>query len=487
MRSGITIVGLGPGSSQYWTQAATTLLTQANEVYVRTARHPSVGDIPSKTHDFDDLFLPSSNFDQVADQLMRLAQRDTGVIYAVPGHPGIGESTGPRLLAVAKDHHIPVTIIPGLSYLEPTLATLNLDMSPGLQIVDAFEIARFHHPPLEPDRPAIITNLYHQDIAARMKHTLLNAYEESFMVTLVQAPGSEVERSWSCPLASLDRQPNLDEPTMLYLPADNSGSSFSSFQETIAHLRAPEGCPWDREQTHRSLRPFLLEETYEVLEALDANDPVALAEELGDLLLQIVLHTQIATEYGEFKMAEVISHINQKLWRRHPHVFGDVVVNGVEEVKTNWEAIKKAEKERNKRSSATGPRDQPTSALDGVPKTLPALAQALAVSQKAVGVGFEWPNVEGILDQIIEEAREITEATNPAHRETEIGDLLFSVVNLARWHNIDPESALRATNDRFTRRFKRLETLAIAQGQELSNLSLAEMETLWDRAKSFED
>jgi tetrapyrrole methylase family protein/MazG family protein len=225
------------------------------------------------------------------------------------------------------------------------------------------------------------------------------------------------------------------------------------------------------------LRPFLIEETYEVLEALDSEDPAALAEELGDLLLQVVLHTQIAIDTGEFKMGEVIDHINRKLRRRHPHVFGEVVVNGVSEVTTNWEAIKQAEK------AAKGQSRERPSTLDGIPATLPAMAQALAVSNRAVRVGFEWPDIEGILDKIIEEAQEISEAADPRQLEAEIGDLLFSVVNLARWQQVDPESALRATNARFSRRFRHMEQAAALQGRRLSDLTLDEMEDLWTTAK----
>jgi tetrapyrrole methylase family protein/MazG family protein len=369
-------------------------------------------------------------------------------------------------------------MLPGLSYLEPTLTALKLDTIDNLQIAYAITVAQHYHPPLETGRPALVTHLQGQALAMQVKRTLLNAYPDEFGVTLVRAAGTETERVWSCALVELDQQDGLAEPATLYLPAETAGSSFASFQNTIAHLRSPEGCPWDREQTHQSLRPYLLEETYEVLEALDANDPAALAEELGDLLLQIVLHTQIATESGEFKMEDVIGHINRKLWRRHPHVFGEVVVNGVDEVTANWEAIKQAEKANKNNTGPNSLADQLPSALDGVPKGLPALAAALVVSKKAVRVGFEWPNIEGVLDKLVEEAREITEATEQEHLETEIGDLLFSAVNLARWRNIDAESALRTTNARFTRRFKMLENLAAAQGKSIAEMSIEEMDLL---------
>jgi tetrapyrrole methylase family protein/MazG family protein len=201
---------------------------------------------------------------------------------------------------------------------------------------------------------------------------------------------------------------------------------------------------------------------------------------MGDLLLQIVLHTQIAIDTGEFNMGYVIDHINRKLLRRHPHVFGNVVVNGVEDVASNWEIIKKAEK------SANGQTNQTPSALDGIPPALPALTQALTISKRAVKTGFEWPNIEGVLDQLIEEAHEITQAQSPAHLESEIGDLLFSAVNLARWRNVDPESALRSTNTRFKQRFQKMEQLAATQGKNLPELSTDELEILWNEAKQDE-
>jgi tetrapyrrole methylase family protein/MazG family protein len=322
----------------------------------------------------------------------------------------------------------------------------------------------------------LIAYVQSQKIASQVKRALLNAYPDDFTVTLIQAAGTKNERVWSCRLAELETQLQLDAWTILYLPADSRHSSFSAFQETIAHLRAPNGCPWDRVQTHQTLRPYLLEEAYEVLETLDANDPAALAEELGDLLLQIVLHTQIAIDQGEFKMGTVLDHINRKMLRRHPHVFGNVVIERLEDLAANWAAIKKDEKVQKGAPL-------PASALDGVPASLPALAQALAISKKAVRAGFEWPNLAGVLASVVEEAGEIAEAVDPVQVEAEVGDLLFSLVNLARWQKVDAESALRAANARFSRRFKQMERLAAEQGKNLVELSSAESEALWDETK----
>lgn len=484
MPAGITIIGLGPGNSQQWTQAAHAHLTAAAEVYVRTSHHPSVGDIAATTHAFDHLYRPGADSNQahqaVATAVVQLGQRPDGAIYAVPGHPLVDDPTTPLIQAEAERHRLPVTILPGLSLREAILTALAITPSGTIQFATADNFTRLHHPPLSPDQPALISGLTQPSLARQVQQVLLNAHAGSFEVTLLAGFGTPHQRHWVGPLAQLDPQ-NLDELTALYLPADPANCSLPTFQETIAHLRAPEGCPWDREQTHQSLRPFLLEETYEVLEALDAANPDALAEELGDLLLQVVLHTQVATGAEDFRMGEVIGHINRKLIRRHPHVFGTVTVNGVADVTNNWEAIKKAEK------AAKGQTEKTPSALDGIPPALPALAQALAISKRAVRVGFEWPNIEGVLDKLIEEAHEITQAADPAHLEAEIGDLLFSVVNLARWHKIDPESALRATNARFSRRFKRLETLAVAQGKILSQMTIEELDTLWDQAKRIEE
>ncbi len=473
----ITIVGLGPGDAAQRTLAAQQTISGAAELYLRSRHLPGLSDITATTHSFDNWLAQPDAARRIAAEIVRLGQRPQGVIYAVPGHPGLAEATTPHILALAEAAGVPVEIIPGLSGIELTLAALGLPATPHLQLLDSVELLGLHHPPLEPDRPALLCHLRGAEMARQVQYCLQNAYPASHRARLVRLDAPTPVVLPDCPLAQLADHIPADVPLALYLPADTR-HNFAALQETIAHLRAPDGCPWDREQTHRSLRPYLLEETYEVLEALDAGDAAALAEELGDLLLQIVLHTQIAIEAGEFQMGDVIDHINRKLLRRHPHVFADVVVNSVDDVTTNWEAIKKAEK------AANGQKPQTVSALDGVPAALPALAQALTISKKAVKVGFEWPNIEGVVEKVIEEAHEIVAATDPVHLESEIGDLLFSVVNLARWRGIDPEAALRSTNARFTGRFKGIEALAAAQGRALRDMSIEEMDELWEQVKA---
>jgi tetrapyrrole methylase family protein/MazG family protein len=246
---------------------------------------------------------------------------------------------------------------------------------------------------------------------------------------------------------------------------------FATLVEIIARLRGPDGCPWDKEQTHASLRANLLSECYEVLEALDKGDPAQLGEELGDLLLQIVLHAQIAKDGGEFEIGDVIESITAKIVRRHPHIFGTAKVKDAREVMHNWEALKKEE------------RNEGTSMLEGVPKDMPALAYALEISRRAVRVGFEWESIEGVIDKLAEEVREIKDARGREEKEREYGDLLFTMVNAARWEGIDAEAALRGANRRFFKRFARMEELCRQRGLDFSKLSFKEKDELWEEAK----
>jgi len=477
----ITIVGLGPGNAQQITREAWSVLVMADEVYLRTEHHPTVKGLPDhlSLHSFDHVYDQAQSFDEVyhniAEQVIRLGQRPQGVVYAVPGHPLVGESTVTQILKLAEQTGLAVRIINGVSFITPILVSLGMDALNGLQMADAVDIAAQYHPPLNPDVPAIIGQLYDRQVASEVKLTLMNQYPDDHPVKLMHAVGTDQERVETLPLYELDRRDDVSHLTALYVPPLAQPGAFETFQDTIAHLRAPDGCPWDREQTHQSLRRNLLEEAYEVLAALDAEDANALREELGDLLLQIVLHSQIAVEEGEFSMSDVIASIDAKIKRRHPHVFGDVQVSGVGDVVANWETIKKGERTENGNGHK--------SALDGVPRDLPALAQAEAYSDRASRVGFDWTSVDGILDKVAEEVSEIRAANSPEERAEEFGDLLFALVNAARWMKIDPEAALRAANEKFVARFRDLEAQARAQSRDLREMSLADLDGLWQRAK----
>lgn len=479
---GIIILGLGPGDPELLTRRAWRILSEAEEVYLRTARHPNVAELPIRTlHSFDAWYDAAEDFDtlyqRIAEKILQLGERPQGVVYAVPGHPLVGEQTVTLIMQLARARNVPVEVVDGLSFIEPLLSALSVDALDGIQIHDAENIAHMHHPPLNPDVPALLAQLYSSAIASDVKLTLANQYPETHEVILVHSAGTASQRLERVPLYALDRQA-VDHLTSLFVPPIQPKGSFEYFQEIMAHLRSPEGCPWDRKQTHESLRPYLLEETYEVLEALDSGDLELLKRELGDLLLQIVFHAQIAVESGEFSMADVIAHVCQKLIRRHPHVWGDVEADDPEQVHANWDQIKRQER------AAEGRAESPPSALDGVPKALPALAAAAAIHARAARVGFEWERLEDVIAKVREELDELLEATEADSRREEFGDLLSSLVNLARWYEVDPEAALRENTLKFVRRFQYIERQAAQQGKALQNMTLAEMDALWNAAKA---
>ncbi len=481
--AGITLLGLGPGEPNQLTREALDVLSGAKEVWVRTRQHPTVASLPAglELYSFDELYDDGQTFEEVYDaiakRVLELGKRAEGVIYAVPGDPFVAEATGLEIAARAREAGIPVRVVHGLSFLEPTFSALGIDPYPRLVLFDALTLGGAHVPVFPPDEPVLIAQIYSRIVAAEVKSTLNAVYPDHHPVRLVHAAGTSNQHVEDLPLFEIDRSEHIGLLTSLYVPSLADGSSFESFQEIIAHLRAPDGCPWDREQTHASLRSHLLQESYEVVAAMDVGDVAGMREEFGDLLLQIVLNAQIASEEGEFTANDVIKGIYDKIIRRHPHVFGDTKVAGVQGVLTNWEKLK--EKERKQA-------DQQKGLLDGVAAVLPALSQAQEYQDRAARVGFDWPEIEGVLDKIGEEIREVKEASNATELENELGDLLFALVNLSRWKKIDAESALRRTNQRFKRRFAFIESGARAEGKNLSDLSLAQMDALWEKAKTGE-
>ncbi|MBI5368537.1 MAG: nucleoside triphosphate pyrophosphohydrolase [Planctomycetes bacterium] len=262
-------------------------------------------------------------------------------------------------------------------------------------------------------------------------------------------------------------------------PPPAGADAFARLVEVMRRLRAPDGCPWDRQQTHDSLKRYLLEETYEVLEALDEGNPELLREELGDLLFQVVFLSRLSEERGEFTVHDAAAGIAEKLIRRHPWVFGDTRVGNAEEAKATWETLKAKERQGKKKDSV----------LDGIPKELPALAKALRLSQKAAKVGFDWPNLDAVLEKLDEEMQEFEEAARSGDREharEELGDLFFVMANIARKLELDPEDALRLTNETFIRRFKHVERRLREGGKGPEDAGLEEMERLWEEAKERE-
>lgn len=477
----ITIVGLGAGGRSALSLQAWEVLRSGQPVWLRTAVHPTVSALQEEGiafDSFDSLYEQAESFDalyeQIAERLLEIA-RERDIVYAVPGHPLVGEESVRLLLGKAREREVPVRIVGSASFLEPTLEALGLCVTDGLQIIDALSASRF---PPDQSLHVLYYQVYDSFVASDLKLLLMRYYPEEHPVRVVRAAGVPDEQKVSDVLLyQLDRVP-VDHLTSVYvppLPADGR-RDFAGLVHIIARLRAPGGCPWDREQTHETLRTYLLEETYEVLDAINTRDDVKLCEELGDVLLQVVLHAQLASEQNRFDIQDVIWQECEKLVRRHPHVFDDLEVADSAEVLRNWERIKAEENNHISKQSV----------MDGVVPSLPALAFALEVSKRAVKVGFEWPDLQGVLDKFREEQEELAEAIAQGDRhriEAEIGDLLFTLVNIARHLNVDAEQALHAMVRRFIVRFRQMEAMAQAEDKPLDQLTLEEWDALWERAK----
>ena len=505
MLTSITIVGLGPGQWSDLTLQAHTVLTEAaadnKTVYFRTIIHPTVEPLKAEIPDlliesFDHLYDESSNWDmlyqQIAEEICMLAEQQP-VIFAVPGHPLIGEASVQRVLALARARGLSTNIVAGLSFFEPVCTALELDpLETGTQIVDATTLAALTRDEIAgkiiPTLPLLVAQVYNRRIASAVKLALSELYPDEWRVKLVTAAltstGNTEDRHEAVieiPLYELDRNSLANHLSTLYVPSLDELTAVR-LPETLRYVtmrlrREPDGCPWDREQTHQSLIRYVIEETYEVVEALEENDLEKLADELGDLLLQVYLHAEIARQEGDFAIGDVFEHVNAKLIRRHPHVFGEVKVSGAGQVIQNWDAIKKQER------IAAGKDVQSESVLDGVPLAAPALIVAQEYQKRVARTGFEFENLQDVLAKVQEELQELQEATTSEHQHEEMGDVLYMVAKVARWLNIDAEEALRHANRKFRKRFQAMEKIIREEGRTFASYSLVEWLELWERVK----
>jgi tetrapyrrole methylase family protein/MazG family protein len=478
----LTLIGLGPADAGGLSVAAREALRAAPRLFVRTARHPAADGLRAEGVPFeslDALYEAAETFDAVYDSICERvieAARGGDVAFAVPGHPLVAEESVRRVMARAHEEGIPVRVVGSASFLEPALAALGLSLDEGLLLLDALSLDRI---PPRPDVGLLLYQVYDRDTASAAKLALMNEYPDEWEVKVVRQAGVPGRESVeTLPLHRLDRV-KADHLTAVYvppLPPEKRRKTFADLVWVMSRLRGPGGCPWDREQDHVTLKKYMVEECYEAIDAIDAGDMGALCEELGDVLLQVVFHAQLEAEAGVFTIDDVIARIVEKLLRRHPHVFGDLDVADADEVLRNWEKIKKAEKGEGWRESV----------LDGVPSGLPALMRAMEISKRAVKVGFEWEKFEDVLSKVEEEVRELREAIAAGREEeifSEIGDLLFTIVNVARWQKLDPEEALRQMLTRFSTRFRHIEQAARDRSRRLEDMTLAEMDAIWDEAK----
>jgi tetrapyrrole methylase family protein/MazG family protein len=342
--------------------------------------------------------------------------------------------------------------------------------------------------------PVLLCQVYSDRVASACKLMLMERYPDEHPVTIVLNAGvSAQERVISTTLAEMDHGHGINHLACIYLPPLEPLSlprEFSSLVYVMGRLRGPGGCPWDREQTHDSIKHHLLEEAYEAVDAMDAGDPDILAEELGDLLLQVVFHAQLAVSGEEFTLGEVTGHIVSKLVRRHPHVFGDVQVTGADHVIRNWEVIKAGEREAKAKagrkfeaSRATEEGLEGTGLLLSVPRAMPALERAQQLQVRAARVGFDWSDVKDVFEKVREEIAELEREEQLDRRREELGDLLFALVNLARWLGLNAEEALRRANDKFLDRFAAMETAIVQRGGKLRGMSVEDMDKVWEEIK----
>lgn len=485
MNGKIVVVGLGFGDENGLTLGILRILEDHPALFLRTEKHPVAQWLKQKGiafTTFDEVYEAHHDFAsvyrEIADRLLVKAQETSPVVYAVPGHPMVAEHTVELLLQEGKERGIDVQIEGGISFLEPFFSRMKIDPIQGFQLLDGTALDASQ---LNPRTHQLIGQVYDRMMASEVKLSLMEVYPDEHPVTIVTACGiPQLEQVTEVPLYELDRQDGFTDLTSVYVPPVKDQTAlyrrFDTLIEIIRHLRSPEGCPWDRKQTHESLRPYLLEESYEFLEAVAEGDARAMADELGDILLQVMLHAQIASEEGTFDIHEVIHNLSDKMIRRHPHVFSDAKVDTAEQVVANWEEIKKQE-----RGSTS-----PSSILDQVSKSLPALMRAYELQKKAAKVGFDWDHIRDVFRKLEEELHELKEAEEGSAKEEEFGDLLFALVNLSRFLQIHPEVALLHACQKFERRFGYIEKKVKETEKNWEDLSLVELDQWWEEAKRLE-
>jgi len=480
----IKIVGLGPGAKEALTIGTICELENNKNIFLRTEKHPTVNYLKEKSiifDTYDSVYESIGSFDEVylniANDLIKKHDELGDLVYAVPGHPLVAEKSVFNLIELCGEHDIEYKIMPAVSFIDAMIESLRIDPIEGLKVIDAFDIA---NQILDKRIGTIITQVYNQLIASEVKLKLLDQYNDETEIYYVRAAGIKDQESIrKIPLFELDMQEDIDYLTSIYIPKDlKNKKDFNDLLEIIEVLRSEDGCPWDREQTHKSLEKALIEESYEVLDAIEQEDDNSLIEELGDVLLQIVFHASIGKEDGYFDISDIIEGICNKMISRHPHVFKkSSELNSSEEVLVKWDELKKKEKGY----------DSITEEMKGITKGLPSLLRAHKVQEKAKKVGFDFDDVNFAINKVKEELKEVIDVYNTENVEKikeEIGDLLFSCVNVSRFLKVDEEIALNYTIDKFIKRFDYIERRAKEKNVKLTDMSLNEMDKLWEISKT---
>ena len=464
----ITIVMLPAPSAL--TLAQQSAIQRAQALFVQTEKHPSA-QIARELHaDFtsmDDLFESSEDFDALNQSIAERLCAAGDCVYLATG--SIQSSQLPAIQSMAKSRGIDVRVLPHLSAGEVAFAERELAVA-----ISAHDLPE----QLDPEQNYTVEEIDSRIVAGDAKLFLSEFYPDELEVCIAYIGKDGAYTVRGIQLCDLDRQKQYDATTILYVPKTvyeaRTRHGFDDVMRIVRRLRAPNGCPWDREQTHESLKNALLEESYELIDAIDEDDDAHICEEMGDVLLQFALHAAIAEEQSAFTARDACTELVEKLIYRHPHVFGNIRVSGSDEVLKNWDALKMSQRKQTTQ----------TEVLKSVPKSFPALLRSRKVQKKAADIGFDWENAQQAFYKIGEETEELRAAMEQnSNIDEEMGDLLFAAVNVARLMKLEPEFLLMQATDKFILRFEKMEELAKIQGNELKDLPFSEQDKLWDQAK----
>ncbi|MFS0766801.1 bifunctional methyltransferase/pyrophosphohydrolase YabN [Peribacillus phoenicis] len=484
----ITIIGLGAGDLDQLPLGIYKKLLQTEQCFVRTIDHPVIGDLKREGINFtafDGIYEKHDQFEAVYEEIAGTLLQEASnrsVLYAVPGHPMVAEKTVQLLLEKGPALGIAIKLEGGQSFLDPLFQAVKIDPIEGFQLLDGTDLSPDD---LHITQHIIIGQVYDAFSASNVKLTLMEKLPDDYEVYIVTAAGSSQEKVTKCALFELDRQMELSNLTSVYVPPVREEAlrnrEFSKLRQVIAELRGPDGCPWDKKQTHESLKKYLIEEAYELIDSIDEEDDEGMVGELGDVLLQVMIHSQIGEDEGMFTIDDVIEGITAKMIRRHPHVFGDVEVNGEEDVLVNWQKIKENEKGSETKA--------PQSILDGIEKSLPNLLRAEEYQKRAAKVGFDWDEVSEAWKKVREEVQELEAEILSPNRDverikSELGDLFFALVNISRYYDIQAEEAVYKANQKFHRRFTYIEECIQRADKKFEDYTLEELDSYWDEAKA---
>lgn len=461
----INIVGLGYGSIDDLTISTYKILKEANSVFIKNKDFKIVDCLSEEGIEFKD----SS---ELFNNIKKYELEKNDVVYALPGSTSDNKEDTDFVINLCKENNLDYKIYPGLGIKELIQDCLNRTVGDirliNSSCIDKDQITRHNE--------NVIINIFSKEVAEKVKVKLEKIYNPDIKIYYI----SNDKKSSDMRLSEIDSISDFNEFNIIYVPKDSEGKKgIDDLIEIVNILRSENGCPWDKEQTHESIKKCIVEESYEVLDAIEQDNKEAFVEELGDVLFQVIFHASLGRDNSEFDMLDITDGIANKMIYRHPHVFGEVNVKDTAEVLVNWDELKKSEKNF----------ESLTDELNGVAKAFPALLRAKKIQNKAKKVGFDWDNVEDVIEKVKEELNEVIDvykSENMVRIKEEIGDLLFSCVNVSRFLNVDAEDALNSTTDKFIKRFSYMEKKSKENNLSLEEMSLEDMDKLWDEAKKLE-